>query len=57
MIGVRNMVELLFIAIAVAFVCYFTYKFIKKVCGKEQGFWKSIWQWIKNVFDAITGIG
>ena len=51
------MVEILFIAIAIIFVCYFTYTFIKRLRGRKEGFWKNLWQWIKNVFDSITGIG
>jgi uncharacterized membrane-anchored protein len=57
MIGVTDMVQFLLIAIGIAFVCYFTYRFIKRLRGREQGFWKSLWQWIKDVFDAITGMG
>jgi uncharacterized membrane-anchored protein len=51
------MVELVFVAIGIAFVCYFTYKFIKRLRDRKEGFWKSLWQWIKDVFDSITGIG
>jgi hypothetical protein len=51
------MVEALFIAIGVAFVCYFTIKFVKRVRGKNKGFLKSLWQWIKDIFDSITGMG
>ena len=49
--------EIILIAIGIAFVGYFTYKFIKKFHDKEGSFWKNLWQWIKNVFDSITGIG
>lgn len=51
------MVEILFITIGIAFVCYFTYKFIKRLRDKEQGVWKVLWRWIKDVFDSITGMG
>jgi hypothetical protein len=51
------MVEFLFFAIGIAFVCYFSYRFIEKLRARKEGFWKSWWQWIKDIFDSITGIG
>jgi len=51
------MIEFLSIIIGIVFVCYFTYEFIKKLRGKKGVSWKSFWQWIKNIFDLIAGMG
>ena len=51
------MVKFLFFVIGIAFVGYFSYKFIEKLRVRKEGFWKSLWQWIKDIFDSITGIG
>jgi hypothetical protein len=52
-----KMIEFLSIIIGIVFVCYFTYKLIKRLHGKKEVSWKSFWQWVKDIFDSITGIG
>jgi len=47
------MIELLFFLIALGLITYYTVVFIK---SKEK-FHKKLWKWIKEVLDAIFGIG
>ncbi|HEX7295173.1 MAG TPA: hypothetical protein VF251_05430 [Pyrinomonadaceae bacterium] len=51
------MLEFFFIIIGLALVVYFTFILIKSLRKRDGRTKSKIWQWVKDVVDAITGIG
>ena len=50
------MLEFLFLIIGLVFVVYVTILFIRSLRTKDGRTKSKIWQWVKNVLDAISGI-
>jgi hypothetical protein len=50
-------IELIFILIGLLLIVYFTIEFVKAIKRKEKTFLKSLWEWIKKLFDLIGGMG
>lgn len=46
-----------FLILGLAFVLYFTVLLVRSLRKKEGHALSKIWEWIKNVLDAISGIG
>lgn len=46
--------EILFIFIGIFFAAYATAQFIKSSTDSKRSFISKLWEWVKNVFDALT---
>lgn len=46
-----------FLLVGLLFVIFFTVRFVRSLEHKEGRLLAKIWEWIKNVLDAISGIG
>jgi hypothetical protein len=50
-------VEIIFVLIGISFAVFFTVEFIVSLKRDRKSLIGKIWTWLKNVFDAILGIG
>jgi hypothetical protein len=51
------MIELILVLIAITFIVYFTVDFIVSIKRDKVSLIVKIWRWLKNILDAIWGIG
>jgi hypothetical protein len=49
--------EIIFFLIGISLALYFTVDFIVSLMRDRKSLIGKIWTWLKNVFDAISGIG
>ena len=50
-----NMNFWIWLLIAIIIFIYVTYLFIKKIKMKDQSLWKTIKEWLINIFDVFSG--
>lgn len=53
----NHMAELIIVVIVIALITYFTLVYVRHLKQRDTSVLKATWQWIKDLWDTITGLG